>query len=99
MASRRRLRQLGIGIFKRNETCIAADGRQIVRNVGVALIRHGAFKTVDGVVFARSGDLSVLGARTLEGFNATVDARRKRLVAGGPLPAAWATRSSVASGF
>ena len=39
------------------------------------------------VVFARPGDLSLLGARTLEDFNATVDARRKRLVTGGPLPA------------
>jgi len=69
---------------------VTADGRQVVRDVGVALIRHRAFKTVDEVVFARPDDLSLLGARTLEGFNATVDARRKRLVAGGPLPAAYA---------
>ena len=84
------LRELGIGVFKSNERFVTADGREIVRDVGVALIRHGPFKTVDEVVFARAGDLTLLGARTLEGFNATVDARRKRLVAGGPLPAAWA---------
>jgi len=85
------LRRLGIAVFKKDEPFVTADGRQVTRNVGVALIRHGVFKTVDEVVFARPGDLSLLGARTLEGFNATVDARRKRLVAGGPTPAAVAT--------
>ncbi|HEY2553609.1 MAG TPA: hypothetical protein VGI15_00030, partial [Candidatus Cybelea sp.] len=44
--------------------------------------------TVDEVVFAQPGDLLLLGARTLEGLNLTVDAQRKRLVAAGPLPAA-----------
>ena len=90
------LRELGIGVFKRSEIFVTADGRQVVRDVGVALIRHGAFKTVDEVVFARPGDLSLLGARTLGGFNATVDARRKRLVAGGPLPAACAVGPPIA---
>ena len=85
------LRRLGIAIFKRDEAFTTADDRRVTRDVGVALIRHGAFKTVDEVVFARPGDLSLLGARTLEGFNATIDARHKRLVAGGPAPAAaWA---------
>jgi hypothetical protein len=39
---------------------------------------------VDEVVFGEPGDLTLLGARTLEGFGAAVDARRKRLVAAGP---------------
>ncbi len=82
------LRGLGVGVFKRGEVFLTADGRRVVRDVGVALIRHGPFKTVDEVVFAQPGDLRLLGARTLEGFNATVDPRRKRLVAAGPLPAA-----------
>jgi hypothetical protein len=43
---------------------------------------------LDEVVFAQPCDLSLLGARTLEGFNAHVDARKKRLVAAGPIPAA-----------
>jgi predicted aspartyl protease len=86
------LRDLGIGVFKKRETFVTADGRHVRRDVGIAVIRHGSFKTVDEVVFARPGDLSLLGARTLEGFNATVDARRRRLVAGGPVPAAaWAS--------
>src|SRR5437899_1956901 len=72
------LHRLGVGIFEKDEAFITADGRRVTRDVGVALIRHGAFKTVDEVVFARPGDLSLLGARTLEGFNATIDARHKR---------------------
>jgi hypothetical protein len=44
--------------------------------------------TVDEVVFAEPGDLALLGARTLEGLNLTVDAARKRLLAAEPLPAA-----------
>jgi hypothetical protein len=43
---------------------------------------------VDEVVFAHPRDLSLLGARTLEGFNAQVDSRKKRLIAAGPIPAA-----------
>ena len=82
------LRSLGIDIFKKDEPFVTADGRTITRDVGIALIRCGAFKTVDEVVFAKPGDLRLLGARTLQGFNALVDPRRKRLVAGGPIPAA-----------
>ena len=40
------------------------------------------------VVFAEPGDLVLLGARTLEGLNLTVDDIRKKLVAADPLPAA-----------
>lgn len=84
------LRELGIGVFKKDEPFITADGRRITRDVGVALIRCGEFKTVDEVVLAKPADLRLLGARTLEGFNALVDARRKRLVAAGPMPVAVA---------
>jgi hypothetical protein len=82
------LRGLGIDVFKKDEPFITADGRRITRDLGIALIRCGEFKTVDEVVFAEPGDLKALGARTLEGFNALVDPRRKRLVAAGPMPAA-----------
>lgn len=43
---------------------------------------------MDEVVFAKEGDLKLLGSRTLQGFGATIDARRKKLVAAGPIPAA-----------
>lgn len=48
----------------------------------------GFFRPPDEVVFARKGDLLLLDARTLEGLNLRVDAKRKKLVAGGPLTAA-----------
>ncbi len=38
------------------------------------------------MLLAKPGDLTLLGARTLEGFNATIDPRKKRLVAEGPPP-------------
>jgi hypothetical protein len=39
---------------------------------------------IDEVVLAEKGDLALLGARTLEGLNLTVDATRRKLVAAGP---------------
>ncbi len=82
------LREMRVEVFRKDQAFIMANGRQITRDVGIALIRSGGFKTVDEVVFAKPGDLLLLGARTLEGFNALIDPRKKRLVAGGPIPAA-----------
>ena len=82
------LHNAGIEVFKKDQVFILANGQSVTRDVGIAVIECGEFKTVDEVVFARPGDLRLLGARTLEGFNAVVDARKKRLVAAGPLPAA-----------
>jgi len=85
------LRSAGIQVFKKDQAFIMANGQAVTRDVGIAVIESGEFKTVDEVVFAKHGDLRLLGARTLEGFNAIVDARKKRLVAAGPLPAATST--------
>lgn len=82
------LRAAGVEIFKRDQLFIPANGQYVTRHVGTALILCGEFKTVDEVVFAQPTDLSLLGARTLEGFNAVVDSRKKKLVAAGPIPAA-----------
>jgi predicted aspartyl protease len=82
------LRTAGVTVRKKDQPFVMANGQQITRDVGYAIIRCGEFETIDEVVFAQPGDLQLLGARTLEGFNATVDARRKRLVASGPMPAA-----------
>ena len=84
------LRAVRIDMFRKDQAFIMANGQQISRDVGIALIRAGEFKTVDEVVFAKKGDLCLLGARTVEGFNALVDGRKKKLVAGGPIPAACA---------
>jgi len=84
----RHLKKLGIAVFKKDQPFIMANGERITRDVGIAIIQANGFKTVDEVVFAKPGDLSLLGARTLEGFHATVDPRLKKLVAAGPPPAA-----------
>ena len=82
------LRTIGIETFKKDQPFVMANGTQITRDVGIAVIETGEFKTVDEVVLARPGDLSLLGARTIEGFNATVHPRMRKLVAAGPIPAA-----------
>ena len=82
------LEKLGIEREKKDVAFIMANGQHITRSVGFAIIRLDKFFTVDEVVFAEKGDLALLGARSLEGLNLTVDPRRKKLVAAGPLPAA-----------
>lgn len=82
------LEKLGIRREKKDVAFLMANGQQITRSVGFAIIRVEAYFTVDEVVFAEKGDLLLLGARTLEGLNLTVDARQKKLVAAGPVPAA-----------
>jgi predicted aspartyl protease len=82
------LETLGISREKKDLTFVMANGQHITRSVGFAIVRHDGYFTIDEVVFAEEGDLLLLGARTLEGFNLRVDAAQKKLVAAGPLPAA-----------
>jgi predicted aspartyl protease len=82
------LERIGVARKKRDVPFLTADGRQITRDMGYAIIRVEDLETVDEVVFGKPGDLKLLGARTLEGFPAVLDLRRKKLVAAGPLPAA-----------
>src|SRR5438445_9614921 len=81
------LHGLGIGKEKKDVAFLMANGQQITRNVGFAILRVEEYFTIDEVVFAQEGDLLLLGSRTLEGLNLTIDPRLKRLVAAGPLPA------------
>jgi len=78
------LRSAGVRIEKKDIPFVMANGQKVTRATGYAILRVGDFETVDEVVFAQPGDLSLLGARTLEGFGASVDARGRRLVAAGP---------------
>lgn len=82
------LKSAGVEVFKRDQLFVMANGQYVTRHVGIALIEADEFKTVDEVVFAQPGDLKLLGARTLEGFNAIVDPKKKRPVVAGPMPAA-----------
>ena len=82
------LHQLGVKVAKKDTQFLMANGQTITRLIGYIIIRVEQFETVDEVVFGQRGDLQLLGARTMEGFGAMVDPRKKRLVAAGPHPAA-----------
>jgi predicted aspartyl protease len=79
------LERIGVEQEKKDITFVMANGQQVTRSVGFAIIRVAGYFTIDEVVFAEKGDLSLLGARTLEGLNLRVDSRAKKLVAGGPI--------------
>ena len=82
------LDRIGVEREKKDLLFVMANGQQITRSVGFAILRIARHFTIDEVVFAEKGDLLLLGARTLEGLNLSVDPRQKKLVAAGPLPAA-----------
>src|ERR1051325_6724800 len=82
------LESLGIRREKKDVAFLMANGQTITRSMGFAVVHVDSAFTVDEVVFGEPGDQLLLGARSLEGLNLTVDATRKRLVAAGPFPAA-----------
>jgi predicted aspartyl protease len=84
------LEALGIERRKKDLQFQLASGQIVTRSVGYAVLKVDKSETVDEVVFAETGDLQLLGARALEGLNLQVDARRKRLVAAGPILSAAA---------
>jgi predicted aspartyl protease len=81
------LEALGIGRFKRSRFR-QATGAVVERWTGEARIYAGGTRTVDEVVFGEPSDLVLLGSRSLEGLNLTIDPVNKRLVDAGPAPAA-----------
>ena len=83
-----KLEKIGVKREKKDIPFIMANGELVTRSVGFAILRVARHFTIDEVVFAQAGDLVLLGARTLEGLNLTVDTARKKLVAAGPLPVA-----------
>jgi len=82
------LSTLGVQREKKDVAFLMANGQQVTRSVGFGIVPIGEHFTVDEIVFGKEGDLQLLGARSLEGLNLTVDSRQKKLVAAGPLPAA-----------
>lgn len=65
-----------------------ADGTVLERWTGPAFVHVAGKRTTDDVVFGESGDLVLLGARSLEGLNFRIDPIARRLVDAGPAPAA-----------
>lgn len=84
------LEAIGIERRKKDLQLQLANGQIITRSVGYAVLTVDKSETVDEVVFAERGDLQLLGARALEGLNLQGDARRKKLVAAGPIVSATA---------
>src|SRR5438477_4796355 len=64
------------------------DGSILERWTGEARLHVAGVQTFDDVVFAEPGDLVLLGSRSLEGLNFTIDPVNKRLTDAGPAPAA-----------
>ncbi|MGQ0539656.1 MAG: hypothetical protein ACT4R6_11950 [Gemmatimonadaceae bacterium] len=67
-----------------------ASGDVLERWTGGVLVHAAGTATFDEVVFGEPRDLVLLGSRTLEGLNVTIDPVSKRLVDAGPAPAAVA---------
>lgn len=67
-----------------------ASGAVVERATGTVWIHAAGAFTPDEVVFGEPHDLRILGSRTLEGLNVTIDPVSKRLVDAGPAPAAAA---------
>jgi len=65
-----------------------ADGSALERWTGAAMVHAAGTMTVDEVVFAEPADMTLLGARSLEGLNVTIDPVSKRLVDAGPVSVA-----------
>ena len=86
--SQKHLEKIGVEPEKKNRRFIMANGQEITRSIGFAIVRVGEQFTTDEIVLAQEGDLRLLGARTLEGLNVKVDSPNRRLVASGPLIAA-----------
>lgn len=71
---------IGIGP-RRSRQFLTADGKRLQRRIGYAVLRVDRHETIDEVVFAEPGDLTLLGVRTIEGFGVMVDNIGHRFVA------------------
>ena len=73
---------LAIGITPRRKRSFAtATQQKIERDIGYAILNAEGYETIDEVVFAQPGDMTLLGVRTLEGFGVMVDNIAHRFVA------------------
>jgi predicted aspartyl protease len=78
------LEQLGVE-RERTQRFLIADGRVRERSIGIAIVHAEGTLTPDWVVFAEPGDMTLLGAHSLEGLNLRVDPAARRLVPAGPI--------------
>jgi predicted aspartyl protease len=81
------LAELGLA-RERTVRFVTADGRRIDRPVAFAIVHAGGTSAPDIVVFAEPGDMTLLGAHSIEGLNLRLDLVTKELVPAGPVPVA-----------
>jgi predicted aspartyl protease len=81
------LEELGL-TRNRSAKFVTADGRILERDVAFANVHAGGTSAPDIVVFAEPGDMTLLGARALEGLNLRIDVVTRTLVPAGPVPVA-----------
>jgi predicted aspartyl protease len=74
-----------------------ADGTVLDRRTGGVILRVAGVQTWDEVVFGAPGDLSLLGARSLEGLNLRIDPITHQLIDAGPAPAAVGSLTAAVS--
>ncbi len=73
---------VGIGVLPvRKRSFSTATKQLITRETGYVILGAEGFETVDEVVFAEPGDMTLLGVRTIEGFGVMVDNIAHRFVA------------------
>jgi predicted aspartyl protease len=73
---------MSIRIIPLRKRSFSTPTQQLVtRETGYAILAAEGFETVDEVVFAEPGDMTLLGVRTLEGFGVMVDNIAHRFVA------------------
>jgi len=58
-----------------------ASGQIVERDFGYAILSAEGYSTIDEIVFAETGDMALLGVRTVEGFSVMVDNIGHRFVA------------------
>jgi predicted aspartyl protease len=69
---RKELQNIGINP-EGKKRFVMADKHIIERDIGYAILTAEGYSTIDEVVFAEDGDMTLLGVRTLEGFSVMVD--------------------------
>ena len=57
-----------------------ANGQDVYRDIGYAIVRVGGRETIDEIVFGEAGDYVLLGARSMEGLMLWVDPKNKKLI-------------------
>jgi clan AA aspartic protease len=78
------LHNIGIAV-EDTRRFVTATGERVERELGYAIVHAAGEKTTDEVVFAKPGDMTLLGARSLEGLNLRVDPKAKQLIPAGPI--------------